>query len=51
MDDGAAALEPAAPGRVIHVDRIDCLLYVLHLSVKTEMENVFFMGPIGKSTL
>ena len=52
MDDGVAALEPAAPGRAIHVHRIGCcLLHVLHLSVKAGMENVFFMDPLGKSTL
>ena len=51
MDDGAAALKPAAPGRVLHVHRVGWLLHVLHLSVKAGMENVFFMDPLGKSTL
>ena len=51
MDDVAAALELAPPGRVIHVHRIGCLLNVLHLSVNAEMEKNVFMGPLGKSTL
>ena len=33
MDDGTAALEPAAPGRAIHVHRIGRLLHVLHFPV------------------
>ena len=45
MDDGAAALEPAAPDHVTHVHRIGCLLHVLHISVNAEMANVFFHGP------
>ena len=51
IDVGAAALEPAAPGDVVHVHRIGCLLHALHLSVNAGMETVFLMGQLGQSTL
>ena len=50
MDDGAATLDPTAPGRVIRVHRTGGRLHGLHLSVHAGMENVFLMGPLGTST-